>query len=246
MGNGREYRFTIDASYSLETLPMALLAEFMADLAKLLGQTEAVHFVKLDRGSIQLVHRVDDPAVPAVDERLARVIAGDAPPQAMDAYRSIDKRLRKTNSVGSLTAEGRGQVIQFPGRTAAKPISFGIVVQEGSLDGQIIKIGGRKSTAHIELRADSTIYKCVSSLKLARKLGRHIYGKEIRLIGKGYWHRSRSGDWSVVRFKASGFEKLSDVPLTEVVKELREIPGNKWTELKDPWKELNDLRNETG
>ena len=49
--------FVIDA-YSPETLPMSRLAEYMAQLATLLGEKSHVHFVELAAGSAKLVHAV--------------------------------------------------------------------------------------------------------------------------------------------------------------------------------------------
>ena len=54
MREQHEYRFTIDA-YSPETLPMSRLAEYMAEVARLLGKVDQVHFVRLEPGSTVLV-----------------------------------------------------------------------------------------------------------------------------------------------------------------------------------------------
>ena len=40
---GTEYRFKIDA-YTPQTMPLVRLAEYMAELAQLLGEPTAVHF----------------------------------------------------------------------------------------------------------------------------------------------------------------------------------------------------------
>ena len=65
----REYRFIIGA-YSPDTLPMSRLAEYMADLARLLGEVERVHFACLERGSTTLVQVVEPEAVPEVQQRI--------------------------------------------------------------------------------------------------------------------------------------------------------------------------------
>jgi hypothetical protein len=54
----REYRLRIDA-FTPETLPMSRLAEYMADLATLLGEQERVHFARLENGSTALVHTIE-------------------------------------------------------------------------------------------------------------------------------------------------------------------------------------------
>ena len=63
MKEQREYRFIIDP-YSPGTLPMARLAAYMGELARLLGRLDKVHFVRLEEGSTVLVQRVEPEAAP--------------------------------------------------------------------------------------------------------------------------------------------------------------------------------------
>ena len=49
MNDQHEYRFVIDA-LSPDTLPMARLAEYMGELARLLGRPDQVHFERLGGG----------------------------------------------------------------------------------------------------------------------------------------------------------------------------------------------------
>ena len=63
-----QYRFVIDA-YTPDNLPMSRLAEYMADLAHLLGEAENVHFDHLETGSTVLVQHIEHEAVPKVKAR---------------------------------------------------------------------------------------------------------------------------------------------------------------------------------
>lgn len=62
------YRFVIDG-LALETLPMARLAAYLADLAKLMGEAKQVHFTDIGEGSgegsIVLTQQVDADAARA-------------------------------------------------------------------------------------------------------------------------------------------------------------------------------------
>ena len=82
MTDHREYKFRIEA-YTPDTLPMERLAEYMADLAKVLGEPASVHFVRLDPGSTVLVQKVDEEAEPKVRQRVQKVHSGDGPPDAL-------------------------------------------------------------------------------------------------------------------------------------------------------------------
>src|SRR5450755_4721417 len=91
---GTEFRFSIDA-YTPETMPMARLAEYMKQLAEILGEPGAVHFERLETGSTVLVHKVEREAVPKVRERTAAVQRGDAPRDALRAFHAVNRLLRQ-------------------------------------------------------------------------------------------------------------------------------------------------------
>src|SRR5450759_1912539 len=133
MSDRHEYRLRIDV-FSVESLPMSRLAEYMTELARLLGEQERVHFSRLEPGSAVLVSSVENPAVPKVGERLHKVREGHGPKDAMQAYKALDTLLAKDNAIASLTAEGGAEIIAFPGRTRPEPMRYGPFREEGSLD----------------------------------------------------------------------------------------------------------------
>lgn len=97
-----ELWFRIDA-FRPDTIPMARLAEYMAKLASLLGNQKNVHFVRLDPGSVVLVHRVDKEDQPKVNARLDALRRGDGPTDVVKAYHWLDGMLANDNAVGTLT-----------------------------------------------------------------------------------------------------------------------------------------------
>lgn len=243
MSGGREYRFWIRDAFTRETLPMVRLAEYMADLANILGERAHVHFVRLDPGSVGLVSTIDNPSVPVVSERVRGVRNGTAPPDAMAAYRSINKRLRQDNGIGVLQDEAGAEVIEFPGRETEQPLEFGAFIQMGSLDGRIIKIGGRGDIVPVHLQtADRIFPKCQATREVAKTLARYLFDYELRLYGEGRWYRTEDGDWKLLRFTVSNFDVLRDEPLGTVVARLRDIPGNEWVDTENPWEVLRELR----
>ena len=141
MARGYEFRFRIDV-YTPDTLPMARLAEYMADVATLLGEKNSVHFVRLEPGSATLVQRVDDLAIQKVRQRVIQVRSGEAPPEAMAAYRSVNHRLKQDNAVGEMTEETGAKIISFPGREQNEPATFGAFNQPSALAGVVIRLGG--------------------------------------------------------------------------------------------------------
>lgn len=238
-----EYSFKIHA-YSPETFPMERLGQYIAELGTLLGEVNSVHFVALKEGSTDIRHRVKAEAVPKVEENVREVGRGNAGVVHLNAYREINRKLKEDNAIGVFDRiDGDGaQLLRFPGREEEDPAPPDIVVQTGMIDGIVISLGGRDNTVPVRIQDGDTIYKCTTSREIARLLGPHIYGDELRLIGEGRWLRTHDGEWSLDHFKIQSFDALDVRPLIDVVNDLRASGGN-WDDSADAWAEIQELRN---
>ncbi len=219
-----EYRFKIDA-YTPETIPMARLAQYMEQLALLLGEPSSVHFRKLTKGSTVINAKVDREAAPKVRERAVRVRAGDAPPEPMKAFATLNRYLRDDDAVGDLRDTSRhGVVISFPGRKLTQE-KFPSVKQHGSIDGIITGIRGRDATAHVILQSEGQqLSGCeIRDRALAKQLAAK-YLEPVRLFGRGKWTRDADGVWQLEDFKVESFQALDDASLSKAIEELRAIP----------------------
>jgi len=242
MSEGHEYRFKIDA-FTPATLPMARLAEYMADLAIILGEPENVHFVRLEESSAVLVQRVDDVARPKVMQRVNDVLSGNAPGDAMKAFRRTNKRLKDDNCIASLSEDEGAEIIRFPGRDQEEPVSFGAFNQDGTLDGVVIVVGGTSDPVPVHLQHSDGTHNCYATREIAKTLGPYLFGPEVRVRGAGRWLRNEEGGWDMQRFTISSFEILDNQPLSAVVARLRDVPGSGWDDVEDPWGELQSLRH---
>lgn len=241
-GDGTEYRFKIDA-YSPETMPMGRLAQYMAELATLLGERSHVHFRRLTRGSTVLNAKIDREAAPKVHDRVVSVRAGDAPAEPTRAFNAMNRLLRDDNAVGVLRdAAPRGIVIRFPGRELAEE-KFGSIRQQGSIDGIVTGIRGKDDTIHITINAEGQqISGCETNRIIAKQLGAKLF-EPVRLFGRGRWSRDADGIWTLITFKIESFDALQDTPLTRVLAELRAIP-TEWGD--DAYTELSTIRYGSG
>lgn len=240
MNDNGEYRFIIDA-YSPETLPMSRLAEYMADLALLLGSADRVHFVRLEAGSTVLVQRVEPEVELEVRSRMRGLADNTAPIDATRAYKALNRRLADDDATGSLL-EGGAEVIPFPGRDQPQPLTFGAFNQPGVLDGVLIRIGGQGDTVPAHMRDGEVIHMCQATRDMARQLAVHLYGPTLRVQGEGRWEREADGGWLMKRFNIVQFEELDDAPLGDVVERLRSVEGSGWNEIDAPADELRALR----
>lgn len=220
-GGDAEYRFRIDA-YTPATIPMARLAEYMAQLAAVLGEPAAVHFDRLESGSTALVHRIEREAVPKVRFRTEGVRRGDAPRDALRAYRAINRLLREDNGVGTLTEPLSGVVLNFPGREGARDADT-VVKQDGTVGGRLMRVGGVERQVPVVLLSEGEqIVGCYADHRLAKRLAGHLF-EQVRLHGAGRWRRDADGVWTLDHFRIRSFQVLRDVTLATALAELGEV-----------------------
>jgi hypothetical protein len=241
----QQYRFKIDV-FSVESLPMSRLGEYMTQLAKLLGEEERVHFSHLEPGSAVLVATAEEVAAPKVAERINKVAEGTAPREAMSAFRLLDTMLAKDNAVGVLSTPDCAQIIPFPGRTRPKPVRYGPFKERGSLDGVVIRLGGKDETIPVLLQDGEVTISCQTSMEISKRLAAHYRAAPVRVYGDGKWVREEDGSWHLLDFYIHEFEALDDSALTDVVGRLRAVEGSKWGERPDAISDILGLRRDVG
>jgi hypothetical protein len=226
-----EYVFRIDV-FSPETLPMARLAQYLAALSKMLGHEQSTHFVAVERGSAQLRAAVEPVDAPKVEARLNGVRIGDGPKDALQGKQQLEDLLANDNAVATLTEGNTDRVvIPFVGRNRPKPLSFPGFREDTSIDGVLVSIGGRDTTAHAQLQDGEVLHVGVTMRRdLARQLAPLLYGPTLRLFGNGRFERQENGVWKMSDFKVDRHEVLDERPIVQVLEVLRAVPGNRLME----------------
>ena len=216
-----EIRWKIDA-YTAETMPLDRLAEYLKELAALLGEPQHLHLMRVDSSSTVPVLRVDDEAVQHIRQRGDDIRFGRAPSAVMQRYRKINQMLRD-DKAGAALYEGDAEIIPFPGLNEPPP-TIGGVRQQGALDGRLQRVGGVQKWVPIQLRTldDQTITHCYALRSLAKEMGHHLF-EPVRLYGRGRWTRTARGEWVLDDFYVDTFEVLSDEPLPSIVAALRSV-----------------------
>ena len=233
-----EYRFKI-ADLEKDRLPMFRFAEYVTDLAALLGYRNSVHFSHIEEGSTQIVAAIDYQDVPKVKERLRSVRQDDAEVDIDRAFRRINRRLRTDNTSANLVT-GNHTVVEFPGNKVRSDLEFGPFNEQGSLVGVPIRIGGKNDPVPVHLRdMDGTIYECLAKVAVAQRIAKYMFDVPIKADGIGRWRREVSGDWIMERFTIKDFAEVRQDTLTETIERLRKI---KWVGPEDPIRELQEIR----
>lgn len=235
------YDFRIDA-WAPETLPMARLAQYLAQLATLFGNKDQVHFLKVLKGSAVPVIAVDHKAQPKVEARLRLVGSEEAPEDFVRAHHAINRLLREDNATAYLRARGGAKIIEFKG--VKTPLAEEVVlIEQGELDGVVIRIGGKDDSVPVYLEGEEgQFYRCNTKREIAKQLAGHIFADPVRVSGRGKWHRNSLGHWELEIFDIQSFMCLDTAPLTQVIADLRQVDGSHWNSFDNPQEELRKLR----
>ena len=238
----KELHFKIEGA-NPHTLPMARLVEYLRELARLVGSEDQVHFLRVDEGSANCAMEIEEEHEGMITERVRLAKTGGGAKEAVKAFKAIRYYLDEDNYSASMKWAKGVAVIEFPTKPQSNEETFGPFTEEGSFDGFLVKIGGLDNTVPVHLVYQGTHYVCNTNRETARKLAPHIFGKPIRVYGKGKWYRNIEGVWELKQFDIHGFEELSDVSLLDVVDQLRAVPDNDLKESKDPIGDMLKLRH---
>ncbi|WP_263352545.1 hypothetical protein [Acidicapsa acidisoli] len=240
----QEYRFEIDA-FTPETIPMERLAQYLSDLARMMGEANGVHLARIAKGSTVPIIRVDWEAEPKVRQRIQEVKFNEGPREAQRAYREINKKLVEDNASGTLLDRSKNQVIRFPGREAANQLEFGPIRQHSTLQGIPIKVGGEKADVPIHLEDGDLNHIVYAPRRIAKQISQYLFTTVVRIEGMGRWFRNRLGEWELRELYAETIHPLSEGNLKGDIARLRAIPAD-WKQMDDPIGELMALRSGEG
>ena len=237
--------FRIDA-FTPEDLPMERLAEYMINLARLLGSRKHVHTLDIKKGSFVLKFDIDEPYKEKAIKRVLDASQGRGDQAAEKAFRNINGYLCKDKGEGHLLDSNNAEIIKFPGHHRFTEAKIGPFEQEGSLDGVVISVGGKtiQTKVPVWLQSGSEKTRCSTDPSTAKKLAQHLLGDELRVSGTERRFRDTDGKWHLSLFTITSFKQLDTTPLTTLVEQLRSIPGNGWEKLEDPWEVLRQERED--
>lgn len=249
MPDFKQLRFKIDGKmddvdFTPTTMPMARLAEYLADLAELLGHKESVHLVAIEPGSTQPVIYYDPLEEGRIFSRIRGAATGTGDPDAIKAFQSIDRRLKRDNGFGSLV-NGTAQLADFPGIRQPQPVIYPKFREHGTITGRLRRVGGKGTTIPIWIeRPDRRMFYCESSEHISKQLS-DFYLEIVRVHGVGTYIRNEEGAWEQINFTIKSFdpEPLTDQSIIDTFEKLRAIEGNGWNEVKDPLADLNRIRH---
>lgn len=248
MAERQKFLFKIEG-VDLSDLPMRRVAEYVRLLSELLGHDSHVHMEGIKKGSVAVAHNIDASHAEEIIQTARDASRGIGPQKSNDVYQKMNVFLAEDKSVGSLQDAHETEIVQFPGRAVPALEILGPIEQEDSLDGVIMRIGGMTDEVPVWLRSGDPRsgegkLSCLANRTMARQLAPYLFEKELRVFGNAKWVRHEDSGWKLLRFFIEHFEELDPVPLTVLAERLRDIPGNGWEKIEDPWLELQRERED--
>lgn len=240
MAREREYRLEIKA-YTPETMPMKRLAEYLSDVAALLGEESGVHLIAVESGSTCPVFLVDWESELKVNDRIAKIRAKEAPAEALEAEQRLNRRFLEDNSSGNLISPSKDRILYFPGAAKVKPIEWPSINQSKTLYGVPIAIGGKNDPVPVHLEDGRDELHLLANRFTAKRIAEYLFTTVLRVMGRGRWRRTEAGTWELERFIVDDFEPLKDQNIDEALARLKNVQA-RWKQLEDPIGALEEIR----
>lgn len=234
----KAFHFCIDG-FTVDSMPMGKLAEYVSDLAAVMGEPGYVHLASIEAGSVAFTIHVDAGAT-----RVVRARMRGKSPDAQAALDRLGRRLADDGVSATLTDEKEKNILHFP--DATRPRKIGPLKQEGSVDGVPIRIGGKGKKVPVHLKdLDGAIHVCETTRDIAKKIARHLFQDPIRAQGQGSWFRWPDGQWERQSFTIQSFDLLDSAEFDATIQRIREmdILGEQDG---SPMEELRSIRNGSG
>lgn len=246
-----EYEFWFDA-FTPATIPMERLAKYLAALAKLMGNSSSVHFARVESGSTRPIMVVEREAAPKVATRLLDISKGDASNDAQMGFDELNDLLRDDNAIGKLHRKAAGAnesalILRFAGKEIPRPSKYGPFTEPASVDGELVRVGGKDKTAHATIvDVEGRSWSVEVDRELAKQMAPYLFlGPILRVRGDARWLRSENGAWNLLAFKAAAFDVLDADNLDEVAAKLRRLRKTDWDSVDDIDGYITAMRGET-
>jgi hypothetical protein len=228
-----------------DRVPMAHLGEYIKQFAALLGEENKPIFKGIKKASIGCLA-----AVPVERTHLSRARITQA---KNDETSKPGRHLRAIEMMMGQDAISEAQILDE--RSNVIHTIFGIrpepvftnerLYQEGVVDGWVTGLVGADDSMHLYVRDhfNRDLRLIVREDVMARKILNHFRTGTIRLRVRGPWVRNDNG-WTPEASKCLvlSFEALDDTPLSEVLATAASLPGNGWSEMKDPMNHWENIR----
>lgn len=208
--------------FTPETIPLDRLIEYLQQFAAMVGESRAMHLVRIEESSAKPVLKMPAPIASRVRERISTVRAGRGTREQGIAFRQLRRMVQQDGGEPALVRSHSGVVLLS---VQPLPPEEGTVVgvqQPTQFDGVLQRVGGNGDQIPIQMRdlSGAVVSGFSAERDVAKAMARNLF-EPLRVYGIGSWDRDAAGEWSLNRMSVRSFEVLQDQDISDVLKALR-------------------------
>jgi hypothetical protein len=223
MSDLERFEFVVPG-YTPDTMPLDRLIAYLNELIVILGQPSDLHLVDIKQSSTKPVLAMRHDVAVRARHRASEVRQGGGSQRRKQAYANIRRMVSEDGGKTAVLKAREGKLLEFPSVDIGTDQIVHAVRQQTSVEGELIRIGGRREEAQLLIQelSGNVIAGCTAPRALATELGRFLY-KPIRVNGVASWHRSGEGVWEITRLQVQSFDPLEEDEIEDVLAKLRKV-----------------------
>ena len=229
-----------------DRIPMDRLAEYMRLFAELLGSENRPVLKGIKKASTGLKAQLANDRLVHVQARL-RLVRSEPDSRPARCAAALEAVLGADGIAEAQLLDAGSIIVFLLHGLAAVEEDVDRVYQEGTVDGAVTGLVGADDTMHLHLRGRNAqdLKLVVRDEDLAREILGHFRKGTLRVLVQGHWLRSEDG-WhpEANRCTVRSFVQLDEQPISEVFRDLAEIPENGWKAMEQPqvfWEEIRGI-----
>ena len=226
MADMERFEFTVPG-YTPDTIPLDRLMEYLSQLIVILGQPSDLHLINIKRSSTKPAPAMRHDVAVRARLRVSEVRQGGGSARRREAFDALRRLVSEDGGKPAILRAREGKILEFPKVNIGADQIIHSVRQETSLEGELIRIGGRQENAQLLMQelSGNVVAGCTAPRSIARDLGKFIY-RPIRLGGIGSWHRTAAGKWEISQLHVQSFEPLEEDEHQETIARLQASKAN--------------------
>jgi hypothetical protein len=210
---------------SPDQIPMARLAEYLQQLSVIFGETESVHFDRVEKACTRVVAKLA-PGAPAqrVQSRVYALRDRRAPADATRAFGRVNEMVGEDKGSARITF-GAAVVLRFPGKKPQEVTQPFNLVDSATITGKLYALSEDNYgniRARIRPRGGASYIQCTADQGIVGKL-RSCFAETVRIQGRGKWTRAVNGEWSCWDLHVQDVKIVKDTSLREAIDRIREV-----------------------
>lgn len=227
------------ADLTPSTVSMTRAAQYIKELAKLMGNEHSVHLNRVFEASLNFESLVDADSSDKVSNRIENP---NTTAESKKAFEALQKCLHEDKTSATLSLNGTN-ILSIDGSAYQPDQTEEYPTEHCAIRGELIQIGGRDSSVPFDLIEQGSGNKIHGNIdkSLAKSLAKHLFAL-VEVSGQGNWEYNPSKNtWKLCNFEVKEFNTLDVHNHLDAIDTLYK---NSNSEGIDPLETLKEIRSD--